>query len=175
MFSACGIAASRLTTQTFSSNATWTAPGTTLRIESMTGVGAPGVAAYTDPTGWQETYTTTYVRRDNGPNDVVASTGNPVYDGSAKPNNYCDPVQYYTTAQSTVYSSGQTCYSFATVGGAFHPATTGASTTGFGKTFPGGTGGAGTNTTFTNVAVTPGSNYSVVVPSGGSLTINYYK
>lgn len=51
--------------------------------------------------------------------------------------------------------------------------TTGASTTGFGKTFPGGTGGAATPTTFNNVAVTPGVSYPIVVPSGGSLTITY--
>ena len=50
---------------------------------------------------------------------------------------------------------------------------TGASTTGFGKTFPGGTGGAATPTTFNNVAVIAGASYSIVVPSGGSLTITY--
>jgi hypothetical protein len=55
------------------------------------------------------------------------------------------------------------------------PATTGASATGFGKTFPGGTGGPATTTSFANVAVTGGSNYSIVVPAGGSLTISYYR
>lgn len=55
----------------------------------------------------------------------------------------------------------------------------GASTTGIGQTFPGGyydsgtgTGSAATNTTFTNVAVTPGTSYPIV--NNGSLTIQYY-
>lgn len=50
---------------------------------------------------------------------------------------------------------------------------TGASTTGFGKDFPGGTGGPASPTTYNNVAVTPGASYSIIVPSGGSLTITY--
>lgn len=54
-------------------------------------------------------------------------------------------------------------------------ATTGASATGFGKTFPGGVGGAATVTNFSNVPVTPLSSYNVVVPAGGSITITYYQ
>jgi hypothetical protein len=59
----------------------------------------------------------------------------------------------------------------------------GTATTGFGKTFPGGTltgttpfrtAVAPSTTTFTNVAITPGTTYNIVVPSGGSLTITYY-
>ena len=59
----------------------------------------------------------------------------------------------------------------------------GTATTGFGKTFPGGTltgtepyrtTVAPATTTFTNVAITPGTTYNIVVPSGGSLTITYY-
>ena len=58
----------------------------------------------------------------------------------------------------------------------------GAATTGVGKTFPGGTltgtepfrtAVAPVTTNFTNVAVTPGVSYPIVVPSGGSLTITY--
>ena len=40
--------------------------------------------------------------------------------------------------------------------------------------FPGGDGGPAGTTTFTNVAVTPGTSYSIVVPSGGSVTLQYY-
>lgn len=59
----------------------------------------------------------------------------------------------------------------------------GAATTGVGKTFPGGTltgsepfrtAVAPVTTTFTDVAVTPGGSYPIVVPAGGSLTIQYY-
>jgi hypothetical protein len=53
-------------------------------------------------------------------------------------------------------------------------ATTGASSTAIGLTFPGGTGGAASTTTYTNTAVTPGNSYSIVVPSGGSVTLQYY-
>lgn len=58
----------------------------------------------------------------------------------------------------------------------------GTATTGVGKTFPGGTL-TGTEpyrttvpavtTNFTNVAVTPGVSYPIVVPAGGSLTITF--
>jgi hypothetical protein len=58
----------------------------------------------------------------------------------------------------------------------------GTATTGVGKTFPGGTL-TGTEpyrttvpavtTNFTNVAVTPGVSYPIVVPTGGSLTITF--
>jgi len=50
--------------------------------------------------------------------------------------------------------------------------TTGASTTGFSLTFPGGTGGAPGTTTFNNVAVTPGNTYTI--SNNGALTIQYY-
>lgn len=53
-----------------------------------------------------------------------------------------------------------------------YPASTGASTTGFGLTFPGGTGGASSTTTFNNVAVTPNQTY--VITNNKSLTITYY-
>lgn len=59
----------------------------------------------------------------------------------------------------------------------------GASSTALGRTFPGGsytgtypngTGNAATTTTFTNVAVTPGTSYPIVVPSGGQVTLQYF-
>ena len=57
----------------------------------------------------------------------------------------------------------------------------GSAATGLGKTFPGGTydfatgiGGAAPTTNFSNVAVTPSSSYSIVVPSGASISISFY-
>jgi hypothetical protein len=59
----------------------------------------------------------------------------------------------------------------------------GTASTGLGKTFPGGSytgtypngvGGVAPTTSFTNVAVTPSASYPIVVPSGGSVTIQYY-
>lgn len=59
----------------------------------------------------------------------------------------------------------------------------GAASTALGQTFPGGTytgsypngvGNAAVTTTFTNIAVTPGDSYPIVVPSGGVVTLQYY-
>jgi hypothetical protein len=57
----------------------------------------------------------------------------------------------------------------------------GAAATGVGKTFPGGTynfstgiGGGYPTTNFSNVVVTPSSSYSIVVPSGASISISFY-
>lgn len=58
----------------------------------------------------------------------------------------------------------------------------GASATALGKTFSGGTlsgtepyrtAVSATTTTFNTIPVTPGASYSIVVPSGGSVTITY--
>lgn len=63
------------------------------------------------------------------------------------------------------------------------PGGVGASSTALGKSFPGGaytgtypngTGQPATTTTFTNIAVTPGASYPIVVPSGGFVTLEYY-
>lgn len=56
-----------------------------------------------------------------------------------------------------------------------NPPTTGASASGFTKTFNGGPGGAATPVTYNNVAVTPGANYTITVPPGGYITITYYQ
>lgn len=57
-----------------------------------------------------------------------------------------------------------------------NPGTPGTAATGFGKTFPGGAANtAASVTTYTNVAITPGASYSVVVPSGATVQITYYQ
>lgn len=55
------------------------------------------------------------------------------------------------------------------------PATTGTDTSGFGKTFAGGVGGPAATSSFTDVPVTGGASYNLVVPSGGPITITYYQ
>lgn len=59
----------------------------------------------------------------------------------------------------------------------------GAVSTALGQTFPGGSytgsypngvGNAAVTTTYTNVPVTPGTSYPIVVPSGGQVTLQYY-
>lgn len=56
----------------------------------------------------------------------------------------------------------------------YYGETTGDSASALGYTFPGGVGGPATGATYNNVSVTPGTGYSIVVPSGGSVTIQYY-
>lgn len=53
--------------------------------------------------------------------------------------------------------------------------TTGASASGFGKSFPGGVGGAAETLTFDDVSVTGGAPYQLVIPTGASISITYRK
>ena len=56
------------------------------------------------------------------------------------------------------------------------PAAPGANTTGFGYTFAGGAASTpATAVGYLNVPVTSGASYSLVVPSGGSITITYFR
>lgn len=55
------------------------------------------------------------------------------------------------------------------------PATTGQDASGFGQTFAGGVGGPAATVTLSNVAVTSGASYNLIVPAGGSITITYYQ
>lgn len=94
---------------------------------------------------------------------------------------------YSITTQGSPQTSGDILYSDGTdywliVVSGYNLGSNGAATTGVGKTFPGGTlsgsapyrtAVAAVTTTFTNVPVTPGVSYPIVVPSGGSLTITY--
>lgn len=82
-------------------------------------------------------------------------------------------TDYQIWYSGPVRSYGIAFVSYTRPGGTTAP-TTGASATGFGQTFVGGTGGAATSREVKNVAVTPGGSYQVVVPSGGSIVISYY-
>lgn len=52
--------------------------------------------------------------------------------------------------------------------------TTGANSSALGYTFNGGVAGPATPATYNNIAVTPTTPYSIVVPSGGYVIIQYY-
>lgn len=170
-----------LMTQTFTSNATWVAPATTTRLETASGSGAAGTppsGGTPDQHGWFTLFIDTFHRRDTGEPVQTSSQGPNVMDGSPMPDNYCDPQQFFTLEESSVYSDVTTCYSHLSVTVAGTPGTaptTGANTTGFGQFFPGGTGGAASTVSFTAVPVTPNTGYPIVVPSGGSLTITWYQ
>lgn len=97
---------------------------------------------------------------------------------------------YYLVAGTWSYSgsplSGSLTYpgsfSYSASGGVIYPGSAGATTSGFGFGFPGGglsgtypnaTGDAATPASYTNVAVTPGASYSLSIPAGGYITIQY--
>lgn len=173
--------APELVTATYTSSQSVTIPFGVSRLESASGEGADGEPAYTGPstpgrTGWQEVTITTFQRRDGG-TDQTSSEGDPVF-GSPKPSNYCDPT--VETPDSTVYSSYTVCYLYGTyqepdIPGESYPATTGAASLGFGLTFSGGAGGPALPTSFANVTVSGGASYALTIPTGGSITITYYK
>jgi hypothetical protein len=156
-------------TKTFTKNESFTMPAGVSLLDSVTGHGAPGTPAVP---GTDEFYThvvNSLYRRAGGIDYVESDI--PGWGGTGT--DYCDPPIDYTTAESTVYYRKIVCYyhRVRTVGGS--PATTGASATGFGKVFPGGAGGPASDVAFTNVPVTAMASYSVVVPTGGSITITY--
>lgn len=162
-------------TQTFTSNQTFKMPAGVSLLTSASGRGAagsPGTPGSSGQNGYRQTTETTFFRRDGGPNDVVRSSG--VIPGSPVPGNYCTE-RTISMSESVVYNFRRDCYyyEYAYIPGTGSDPTTGASATGFGKVFPGGYGGPASTTTFNNVAVTPNANYSVVVPSGGIITITW--
>jgi hypothetical protein len=75
-----------------------------------------------------------------------------------------------------VYLGHRVCYTF-NAGTQTTPGAviTGANTTGFGKTFAGGVGTSATQASYSNVPLTAGASYSLVVPGGGSITITYFQ
>jgi hypothetical protein len=162
--------------QKFTSNATVTFPAGTVQVD-MTGNGGRGVNAKNVYRQQYKRDVTYYGKRRSDGATVVdfqqfdQEVSGPMPATTA----YCDaPVP---TGSQSEYSSTQACYTNFrdTSYNDVTPATTGASATGIGKTFPGSTGDVTpTPTSFANVPVTALSPYNLVIPSGGSITINYY-
>lgn len=159
------------TVQTFTASTTWVAPLTTSTVD-MAGHGANGAPGTNTLHGWYEITSTTRHRLDGG-NDVSASQGASVFDGSATPGNYCDPT--VSTPGDPVYSGYTVCHNFFSTTQPGTPDIAGAAASGIGKTFPGGADGPATLVNFPNVGITPGSSYPLSIPSGGSITLTYWK
>jgi hypothetical protein len=172
----------RQVTETFTSASpkTWVCPPGVTNLDVASGKGAAGTPATAGSPGYS-TYDTHYIHYYQRKSPPDGNGGIDKVDGGwtygtygTAPNNYCDPVKAETG--STVYDASQECYEFTqhnyppTPGTA---ATTGASSTGFNRTFPGGTGGAASTTTFNNVPVVPNNPYPLVIPTGGTITITY--
>lgn len=119
--------------------------------------GAYGIRVQSD-NKWQVLYQTT-----DDLSYVIIDTVSSVYSGSGTPQ----------TSGNIAYAGlGFSAWNVST---SYHtPAFVGASSTAIGKTFPGGSYGPASTTTYTDVAVTPGNSYAISVASGGSVTIQYY-
>lgn len=163
MLAACG--GGQLKTFTFYSSQSVTIPSSVNNLVALTGRGGDGQPAYVDEYYDVEIVTTLNYSNGTTTTNTTYSSGS----GTA-PSDYCQGLN--GNGPNGPYT-GTRCY--------YHtqhydevPPSTGSSTTAFGKTFPGGLGGAATPVTYNNVAVTPGPN-SLVIPSGGSVTFSYYE
>lgn len=161
-------------TETFSSSAEWIAPAGVTSLDIAAGFGARGRDAGTTINYNYKQVQTLYKHRRTGGNDAQVlgtSTGIPGF----KPNDYCKAAVF--TPNDPTYDYSQECFAYTdTTTTTPYPATTGASATGFGISFPGSTGNVAPEvTTFVNIAVVPGQKYSLVVPDGGQITIKYQK
>lgn len=176
----------KLVTVTLTSSQTWVAPlnVTSVDITGQGGGGQPSrgfsnvVAGYY--TYSQTTYRYTDGHQENGPE---SSSG---WTQGAKPANYCTS---YTATGVPGLESYAVCYRYESesreLGNYVSPAN-GSASSALGKTFPGGAGGPTAPATYTNVAVTPGGSYPIVIgaagsndgtpaAAGGSVTISYYQ
>lgn len=125
----------------------------------------------------------TYVAPDNTwENDTPTFTGVPYYLTGYSVSTLGAPASSGNITYASLSSSYGLAGWFIDVYG-YVPGGAGAAATALGLTFPGGAytgsypngvGSAATTTTFTNVAVTPGTSYPIVVPSGGTVTLQYY-
>lgn len=173
MFAAAGIAIGKVVTETFTVNTTWKAPSG-VSVVSMLGYGARGQNATAGQSYIYKTTTLYATRRSDGARVTISSSRN-IETFTNQSSGYCDPVA--NTPSDPDYSSNQTCYAY---DGYFtssdNPPTTGASATGLSQTFPGSYGNvAPPMTSKTGVTVVPGQSYSLVIPSGGSISITYFK
>lgn len=159
-----------MTVGPYTASRTFIAPVTTSKIESITGKGASGTPSYS-VTRWREKKTFTVDYEPGYGTDNTTETYSFKSLSESDGVDYCDPPIYVASAHATT----QYCYDY-TLQTTTYPATTGASVTAFGKTFPGGVGGPATPVTFTDVPVSGGSSYPLNIPTGGEITtFSYYE
>lgn len=159
-------------TKTFAFNESFVVPVGVTAI-SMIGHGGPGTPGYDYYDDYYSINVKTYNQRNDLGGQIIVVDQGTTYNHGPVPADYCeDPTPYQTSGGVTNYTWN--CYHYVDRGSVRTvPGTTGASATGFGKVFPGGYGGAASDTQFPSVTVTALASYPVVVPSGGSITISY--
>lgn len=179
MLAGCGGGSGTPTTKTYTSannGQSITLPVQVTNLLLASGQGAAGSPASSNYVRAYSKKTTVYNQRNDLGGIVIESDGGTTYHAGITPANYCDPATPYP-GPGGVTNSTQTCYQFNDA--SFYnetAATTGASATGFGKTFPGGVGGPATITKFDNVAIIGGqASAPLSIPAGASITISYYE
>jgi hypothetical protein len=178
MLVGCGGGSGTPTTKTYTSannGQTVTLPVQVTNLLMVSGQGAAGSPATDQWTPYYSKKTSVNNQRNDLGGEVFVTDGGTTYHYGATPNDYCDPANPYIMNGVTNYT--RTCYDFTDLSyTSTNPATTGASATGFGKTFPGGVGGPATVTKFDNVAITGGQPSAPLnIPAGASITISYYE
>lgn len=164
MLAGCG--GGVLKTQTFSSSQTVTLPSSVTMLATVSGKGEAGSPGYVN-----YEYNVEIVTTKNYSSGAPSITTSYDSGSGSPPSDYCDGIQ---GRDSRGAYSGSVCYSFSPYSSDVPPST-GASATGFNRTFAGGTGSAAPVTTYENVPITSGAPYSLYIPSGGSITISYYE
>lgn len=188
-------------TVTFTSNTTWVAPSGVNLVNSAIGKGTDSTTSTSNSTVVNMVYHSTgsagtgSVLWDNVQGIAEAAASDVDDDGAATFTRYT--IQAYPDGTNTFATtsisigSGIPGTANATFTGAWSTSgavtgsgtsrvtydrvTNGTASTGFGNTFPGGTGGGvAPVTTFNNIAVTPGASYPIVVPTGGTVQIIYF-
>lgn len=153
---------------TLTGNQTWIAPATLGVISKLVGIGGAGAPGG----GWDGTHThrteKTYYNGGTPDGAPVINYVSFTALGSA-PGNYCEPPVYETGVSWDNY---QICHFYSNN---IASQSTGAATTGFGKSFPGGVGGPATAVTYENIPAVSGDPYVLSIPSGGSLVITFYE
>lgn len=95
------------------------------------------------------------------------------------PQSYASPTGFVSNSARWTAEDGNTSGAvlrsgyFALIWDVPYAATTGGSTTAFGQTFVGGTGGVASPATVSNISVAPGQGYSISVATDGYVTISY--
>lgn len=149
---------------------------------SAVGTGSDGVATWSNfdsvVDGWVSTLDSTGSLSYN--RAVVTAYADGTVDLADAPQNITGAVPgsaIKITSGAWASSGAITASGDATVNYDYYVAAApGANTTGFGYTFPGGAASTpATSVQHLNVAVTSGASYPLVVPTGGSIVITYYR
>ena len=179
--------------ETFTAGQTWIAPAGIIELAVLKGKGGSGSPASTNSASARvlyiddssvlsaQTLSDAYAHADAQAASILSQLSTTSY-GSAS----FTLREYYGTQY--VFNNGRSVSSVKKGAGAglnsskthvtgltkYTAGTTGSSASGYGYTFPGGAGGAAAEVIYNNVAVVAGQSYVLTVPSGGSITIEYW-